>query len=118
MAAYDGADFGRTGRRGLASLRAEWVAAADGDDLAGFLWARRWGDIGYVNDLAVSEIARGRGIGGSLMTHAFTELQKRGLVQVVLYVDADNPTGAPRLYRGAGMRVRHRWDVYAESVHA
>jgi mycothiol synthase len=48
---------------------------------------------------------RKRGIGLALLQHAFTEFHRRGEPHVGLGVDADNPTGATRLYEKAGMQV-------------
>ena len=48
---------------------------------------------------------RGRGIGRALLLHAFGEFHRRGDVHVGLGVDAENPTGATRLYESVGMRV-------------
>jgi ribosomal protein S18 acetylase RimI-like enzyme len=43
------------------------------------------------------------------MLHAFRELQARGRTTARLSVDAENPTGAVRLYESLGMRpVRAR----------
>lgn len=89
-----------------------WFVALADDVIVGFLWARVRGTFGYVNDIAVAEDARGRGIGGALLRHSFAEFRRRGFTKVMLNVDADNPTGAPRLYRNAGMRIRRGWDVY------
>ena len=93
-----------------------WFVAKEGDELIGFLWARLWGDIAYVNDIAVAQSGRGWGIGGSLIRRAFAEFHRRGFTQVMLNVDADNPNGAVELYRRAGMRVRRSWDVYAKCL--
>lgn len=89
-----------------------WFVAVEDAAIVGFLWARVWGAIGYVNDIAVAEDARGRGIGGTLLRHSFAEFGRRGFTRVMLNVDADNRTGASRLCLNAGMRVRRRWDVY------
>jgi len=51
---------------------------------------------------------RRRGVGRALMTSALAEFWRRGVRRVVLDTDADNPTGAPRLYRQLGLRpYRH-----------
>src|SRR5262249_52752665 len=68
---------------------------------------------GWIKDLAVARAARGRGLGESLLRHAFARLHGRGVRRVGLKVDEQNPTGAVRLYERVGMRTvkRHRFYV-------
>ena len=40
-----------------------------------------------------------------MLQHAFGEFARRGFDAVGLGVDAENPTGAVRVYERAGMRV-------------
>ncbi len=86
-----------------------FVAAADGI-VAGV--AQCWTE-GFVKDLAVRPAFRGRGLGEALLYAVFAEFAGRGVGGVRLKVDADNPTGAVRLYRRAGMRELRRHAVYA-----
>ena len=44
--------------------------------------------------------------------HAFGEFHRRGMTRVGLDVDAENLTGAVRLYERAGMRIVKRRDTY------
>ncbi|HSD01063.1 MAG TPA: GNAT family N-acetyltransferase, partial [Gaiellales bacterium] len=67
---------------------------------------------GFVKDLAVRPAFRGRGLGEALLQAAFAEFARRGVSEVRLKVDADNPTGAVRLYRRVGMEERRRHAVY------
>ncbi|WP_201391081.1 GNAT family N-acetyltransferase [Ktedonobacter sp. SOSP1-85] len=62
------------------------------------------GPVGWVNTLAVAREWRGRGVGLALLQHAFGEFARRGLQRASLSVDAQNLTGATRLYQRAGMR--------------
>jgi mycothiol synthase len=48
---------------------------------------------------------RRRGLAKALLYASFNEIRARGKPRAVLGVDAENPTGATRLYEGAGMRV-------------
>jgi ribosomal protein S18 acetylase RimI-like enzyme len=48
---------------------------------------------------------RQRGLGQTLLQHTFAEFARRGFTAVGLGVDAENPTGAVRVYERAGMRV-------------
>jgi ribosomal protein S18 acetylase RimI-like enzyme len=52
--------------------------------------------------------ARGR---AGLLLHSFAMFAHRGLRRMLLSVDAENPTGATKLYERVGMRVVNRWDV-------
>jgi ribosomal protein S18 acetylase RimI-like enzyme len=48
---------------------------------------------------------RKRGLGLALLHHAFGVFYSRGQPRIALGVDAQNPTGATRLYERAGMHV-------------
>jgi mycothiol synthase len=61
-------------------------------------------DVGYIGSLGVLRPWRGKGLGRSLLTTAFGRYQQRGKRAVVLDVDADNLTGATRLYESVGMK--------------
>ena len=88
-----------------------WWLAWQGDQLAGFV-IPLVGDPGAViGDLAVRKPWRGRGIGVALMLAAFATLRERGQTVARLYVDAQNITGAVRVYESAGMHVDRRFDV-------
>lgn len=86
-----------------------WLLAWDGQELAGFVLAfpERVGepDLGWIGSLGVREPWRRRGLGDTLLRTAIGELHARGLRRVGLGVDAENETGALRLYERAGMEV-------------
>ena len=67
---------------------------------------------GWISQLAVLPAHRGRGLGAALLTHTFAEFQRRGLARAGLGVDAENTTGAVRLYQRVGMSVVERLDVW------
>lgn len=71
---------------------------------------------GWVRSLGVRPSWRRRGLGLALLHHAFGELYARGIREVSLSVDADSPTGAPRLYTRAGMHVAYSYHVYRREV--
>lgn len=83
-----------------------WYVAWDDGDIAGVIRceSQKFGG-GFVGALAVRRPWRGRGIGMALLRHAFREFHRRGAPRVSLGVDAENPSGATRLYERAGMHV-------------
>jgi ribosomal protein S18 acetylase RimI-like enzyme len=70
---------------------------------------------GWVEVLGVGRPWRGRGLGLALLRHAFVEFAARGATRVGLGVDAENTTGAVRLYERAGMQPVRRQDVYEKT---
>jgi mycothiol synthase len=92
-----------------------WFLATGGGEPVGALTANEWGDRGWVNEVGVLAPHRGRGIGAALLRRSFATFARRGLRQVMLNVDAENPTGATALYERVGMRVVKRWDLWERS---
>jgi len=97
-----------------------WFLAVDRGALAGICLCRphRTGDpeLGWVSVLGVLPPWRRRGLGLALLRHAFREFHGRGLRRVGLGVDAENTTGAVRLYERAGMRPVRRNDIYMRDL--
>jgi mycothiol synthase len=96
-----------------------WLAEEDGE-LAG-VCLNAWhfsGDpgFGWIGDLAVRRRWRRRGLGLALLRHSFADFERRGATRVGLGVDAENPTGALRLYERAGMRPVRRTDTYERTL--
>ncbi|MFF9049164.1 GNAT family N-acetyltransferase [Streptomyces parvulus] len=90
-----------------------WIAAVDGLGDAGFLLARDDREaMGWIRALGVLDEARGRGLGGFLLRHAFARFAARGRDTVGLGVDTANATGAPRLYGRHGMTVHFAVDTW------
>jgi mycothiol synthase len=83
-----------------------WFVARDQNEIAAVARCdpRKYGG-GWIGALGVRKRWRKRGIGLALLQHAFVEFHGRGEPHVGLGVDADNPTGATRLYEKAGMRI-------------
>ena len=73
-------------------------------------------DKGWVATLGVRRAWRKRGIGLALLRHSFNEFYRRGLRKVGLGVDAQNLTGALRLYESAGMHVQQAYDQYEKEL--
>jgi ribosomal protein S18 acetylase RimI-like enzyme len=85
-----------------------WWIVRDGEEIAGVLRGepQRF-DAGWVGAIGVLEKWRKRGLGLALLRHAFGEFYRRGQPKIGLGVDAQNPTGATRLYERAGMHVSY-----------
>jgi GNAT superfamily N-acetyltransferase len=85
-----------------------WFIVREGEEIAAVLRGEpdRFG-AGWVGAIGVLKPWRKRGIGLALLQHAFAEFHRRGKKQVGLGVDAQNPTGATRLYERAGMHVAY-----------
>jgi ribosomal protein S18 acetylase RimI-like enzyme len=82
-----------------------WFVAEAAGELAGVALCWR---SGFLKDLAVHPEHRRRGIGRALLLHVFDEFRRRGVATISLKVDANNPTGAVRLYQSVGMDVVER----------
>ena len=91
-----------------------WLLAWDCDALAGFslAYAERVGEpgLGWVGTLGVRAPWRRRGLGEALLRESLRALHERGLRRVGLGVDAENATGALRLYERVGMHVVRQGD--------
>jgi mycothiol synthase len=97
-----------------------WFLAMDGDEITGICLCRKEAfndpEVGFVNILGVRRPWRKRGIGLALLRHAFGELYRRGKRQAGLGVDAENLTGALRLYENAGMHVHQAFDLFEKEI--
>jgi len=97
-----------------------WFLAMDGREIAGICLCRKQAydnpEVGYVNILGVRRPWRRRGIGLALLRHAFGELYRRGKRKAGLGVDAENLTGALRLYENAGMHVHQTFDLFEKEM--
>jgi ribosomal protein S18 acetylase RimI-like enzyme len=69
-----------------------------------------------VGALGVRRPWRGRGLGRALLLRTFAEFRRRGVTRVTLGVDAENPTGATRLYESVGMDVELEAVVYEKTL--
>jgi mycothiol synthase len=95
-----------------------WFLAEAGDELAGIVIARESESepgLGWVRILGVVPKFRQRGLAQALLWRTFGECASRGLGRVGLGVDAENPTGAVRVYERAGMHVS-RTNLILEKV--
>lgn len=96
--------------------------AMEGDEIAGInlCLPRSFedADLGWVGTLGVRRPWRKRGLGLALLRHSFNEFYRRGKRKVGLGVDAQNLTGALRLYENAGMHVHQAFDQYEKELRA
>ena len=99
-----------------------WFLAMDGDQIVGICLNRRHSyedpEVGWVNTLGVLRPWRKRGIGLALLQHSFCEFYRRGYRKVGLGVDAENLTGALRLYQKAGMHIHRQFDLYEKELRS
>jgi mycothiol synthase len=96
-----------------------WFLALDGDEIAGYsLCLPHDGqqDTGWVGNLGVRRPWRRRGLGEALLKLSFAEFRRRGFKRAGLGVDAENLTGAVRLYERAGMHLARRSNCYEKRL--
>lgn len=94
-----------------------WLVSAEDLGDVGFLLARDDREaMGWIRSLGVVREARGRGLGGLLLRHAFAEFAARGRDTVGLGVDTENATGAPELYERNGLSVHYAVDTWETAV--
>ena len=97
-----------------------WFVAVDGDTVAGFSLGREREDegetIGWVSLIGVRPRWRGRGLGEALLVHSLNVFGGRGRRRAALNVDAENMTGALRLYTKAGMTPRPAFTVWSSPI--
>jgi mycothiol synthase len=94
-----------------------WFIVRDGDEVAAMM--RNEPDrsgAGFVGAIGVRKPWRRRGTALALLRHAFGEFYRRGKRSVALGVDAENPTGATRLYERAGMHVAYEAVAFGKDV--
>jgi mycothiol synthase len=95
--------------------RSLWFLAEQDGELAGIVLSRAPENepgLGWVRILGVLPQYRHRGLGQALLKHTFAEFQSRGFEAVGLGVDAENPTGAVRVYEHAGMHVERTYLIF------
>lgn len=97
-----------------------WFLAMDGDEIAGMALCKSHvgpnRETGFVETLGVRPRWRKQGLGLALLLHAFGEFLQRGYKHVDLGVDAQNLSGATRLYQKAGMQVTSELTIYEKEL--
>ena len=95
-----------------------WAIAWEGDQVAGFSLNRYRMGIGWIRTLGVRRPWRKRGLGEALLLHSFGGFYQRGTKTIGLGVDAQNPTGATRLYQKVGMVPASEFVTYEKELRA
>ncbi len=96
-----------------------WFLACEGGEIAGILLCdRKSASMAWVDDLAVRRLWRRRGLGMALLQHCFGECYRRGIYTVGLDVDAQNLTGATRLYERGGMHITRQYNTYEKELRS
>lgn len=101
-----------------------FVVAWEGDEIAGAVVnaiiehenAELGRKRGLLDSVFVRRPWRGRGLGAALVGRSLELLRQRGMESAWLGVDADNPTGALRLYENAGFVVDVRSSAYRKPM--
>ncbi len=86
-----------------------WLLAWSRDRLVGASLNMNEDGEAWVQTLGVLREARGKGLGRALLLESFRAFHRRGHRHVYLGVDAENLTGATRLYESVGMAVDRHW---------
>lgn len=79
-------------------------------------WERAGFTQGWTTKLGVRRPWRGRGVAKVLLTASLRAFQNCGLDRAGLMVDAENPSGAVRLYEGLGYRAAQRSETWARDL--
>lgn len=97
-----------------------WTLATDGETLVGAIISRTDtdddGQLGWLEDVGVHPAWRQRGLGLAMLHHSFGAFFARGVTRCGLSVDAQNASGAVRLYERAGMTPSGRQEVRYEKA--
>jgi mycothiol synthase len=96
-----------------------WQVAWAGDEVAGSIMnniypeanARVGLAIGWLDHVSVRRAWRGRGLASALIVRSLRIHRDRGMAVAALGVDAENPTGALRLYEKFGFTPKYQWAI-------
>ncbi|MET9670241.1 GNAT family N-acetyltransferase [Streptomyces sp. NPDC006475] len=90
-----------------------WIASlADEGDVAVLLTRDDREAMGWIRNIGVLKSARGRGVGGHLLRHAFATYAARGRDTIGLGVDTRNESKALALYEAHGMTPHYAVDTW------
>jgi mycothiol synthase len=102
-----------------------WQVAWDGDQIAGMVRpfinpdenARFGVQRGWCENISTRAPWRGRGVASALISRALRALRDRGMTEAALGVDAQNETGALRLYQRMGFMEVTRETEWRRPLH-
>lgn len=94
----------------------QWFLGVSEGRIVGAALCPDYPDQGWVRQLAVARDWRRRGLGRSLLRHAFREFARRGKPHAGLVVDSYNRSGAQEFYIAVGMRVEREHQQYEKVV--
>lgn len=80
------------------------IAELDGA-IAGFVWGMADGESAEILEVSILEKFRRRGLGRLLLGKVLFELKSRGVKEVILETNAENPFGARSLYSSVGFTI-------------
>jgi mycothiol synthase len=94
-----------------------WIVVRDGDEVAAatICDAKRYG-MAWIASVAVRPAWRRRGVGLAMLFESFRRFYDRGERIIGLGVDAQNTTGATRLYERAGMSIAWQATVFEKEL--
>jgi mycothiol synthase len=93
-----------------------WFVVKEEDEVAATLLCEERFGSGWIASIGVRKQWRRRGLGFALLLHGFDQLYARGQRRIALGVDAENPTGATRLYERAGMHEAFEAVIYEKPL--
>ena len=95
-----------------------WFLAIEENEIVGVALnvCERKTNTGWVDHLSVRPAWRNKGIGKSLLLHAFSEFYRRGVQRVRLSADSKSLTNAPHLYKNVGMNTIQQYHIYEKSL--
>ena len=93
-----------------------WFLAVYENNIVGVTLGNTYLDAGWIWDVAVHNAWRHKGVAMALLQRAFGEFYRRGIQSIGLDVNAENPTGATRLYHRAGMHIAQKYYTYRKEI--
>lgn len=93
-----------------------WFLVMDGEQIAGTIFASDIDGNGWIEIVGVRRPWRGRGVASAMLKHVFNAYLERGVTHVGLSVDGESPTGAPRIYERAGMRLDQTYLLFEREL--
>ncbi|WP_446367462.1 GNAT family N-acetyltransferase [Coleofasciculus chthonoplastes] len=94
------------------------VAIAPDGTWAGFCdcYIPKDGNQGWINPVGTRRGYRKQGVARSMLQAVMQQLKVEGMETAMLYVDAENPSGARRLYESVGFQTTHTQIAYVKDM--